>query len=230
MSPVVYPPFELQADRGALTALLGGMEGYKVEALGGRTGELWLRDREGRDWVVAVDQRDLRFKFEVFALGMMSIEQMRERWRNWKAPTIPPDMPEPFRSLMATRPPEPVAPVAYDDWPLKANRVEVLRRAEFIVEDVDVGPTFGDHPNAQSTAVPGEVPHEASASCVVAVGLLFSGREGRLLIASDWMPMDLIVTQEAGKIDEFTAACERVELRTYMEEMGRKPQMSDERL
>lgn len=221
MSPVVYPPFELQADREALTALLGGMEGYKVEALGGRTGGLWLRDREGRDWLVAVDQRDLRFKFEVFALGMMSIGQMRERWRNWKAPTIPRDMPEPFRSLMATRPPEPVAPVAYDDWPLEADRVEVLRRAEFIVEDVDVGPTFGDNPNAQSAAAPGQVPHEASASCVVAVGLLFSGRDGRLLIAADWMPMDLIVTQEAGKIDEFTAACQRVELRAYMEASSR---------
>jgi hypothetical protein len=220
MSPVMYPPFELQADRDALTGLLEGVAGYKVEAVAGRVGGLWLRDREGRDWLVAVDQRDLRFKFEVFALGMMSIEQMRERWRNWKAPTIPPDMPEPFRSLMATRPPEPVAPVAYDDWPLEADRVEVLRRAEFIVEDVDVGPTFGGNPNAQSAAAPGQVPHEASASCVVAVGLLFSCQSGRrLLIAADWMPMDLIVTQEARKINEFIAACERVELRRYMESM-----------
>jgi hypothetical protein len=217
MSPVVYPPLELQANREALTAVLGGMTGYKVEALGGRTGGLWLRDREGQDWLVAVDQRDLRFKFEVLAIGITSIEKMRERWRNWKTPTIPADMLEPFRTIMATRPPEPVAPVAYDDWPLEADRIDVLRRAEFIVGEVDVGPTFGDNPNAQSAAAPGQVPHEASASCVVAVGLLFSGGDRRLLIAADWMPMDLIVTQEAGKIDEFTAACERIELRHYIE-------------
>lgn len=222
MSPVVYPPFELQADSEALTALLGGVAGYRVEAIAARIGSVWLRDRAGRDWLIAVDQRDLRFKFEVFALGIMSITQLRERWRNWKAPTIPADMPEPLRTMMAARPPEPVAPVSYDRWPLEMGRVEVLRRAEFIVEDVDVGPTFGDHPNAQSAAAPGQVPKEASASCEVAVGLLFSAPDGkRLLIAADWMPMDLILTQEAAKIDEFIALCQRLELRTYMAKVGR---------
>jgi hypothetical protein len=217
MSTAVYPPFELQGDGDAFTAIIDGPTGYWIDALGGRIGGVWLRDRKGESWLVAADQRDLCFKFEVFALGVMSIKQLRARWRDWKLPTIPADMPEPFRSIMAMRPPEPVAPVSYDDWPFETDRVEVLRRAEFIVEDVDVGPTFGNSPNAQSAVAPGSVPKEANASCEVAVGLLFSGRDGRrFLLATDWMPMDLIVTQEASQIDEFVADCERIDLRLYM--------------
>jgi hypothetical protein len=213
----VYPPFELQADREALGAIANGITGMKVEGAGGRINSIWIRDSSGRTWLVAVDQRDLRFKFEVFALGIISIEQLHTRWRDWKPPVIPPDMPEPFRSFMSTRPPEPVAPEVFDNWPLATQRVEVLRRAEFIVEDVDVGPTVGDNPIVQSAARPGQVPKEASASCEVAVGLLFHGQGNeRLLLAADWLPMTLMMTQEAGKIDEFVVACQRVDLRAYM--------------
>jgi len=218
MSPVVYPPFELQAERDALIAILDGPTGYRIEALGGRVQSVWLRDRHGGSWLVAVDQRDLRFKFEVFALGIMSIAQLRERWRDWKAPTLPADFPEPLRTMMAIRPPEPVAPVAYDDWPLETNRVEVLRRTEFIVEGGDVGPSFGNNPNAQAASVPGHVPERASASCEVAVGLLFSAHDGRqFLMAADWLPMDMVVTQDIKAIDAFASTCERVDLRIYIE-------------
>lgn len=173
--------------------------------------------------MVGVAQRDLRFKFEVFALGVMTIEQLRERWRNWKVPKVAADMPEPFRSLMAMRPPEPAAPDKFDDWQMVNERVEVLRRDEFIVEGGDAGPAVGDNPSAQSAARPGQVPKDASAYCTVAVGLLFSGQGGeRMLVAADWSPFDLIVTRDAGAIEAFAIDCERVELSDYIAALDRK--------
>jgi hypothetical protein len=220
--PTIYPPFEIQAISDALDAIADGIVGFKLEAIGKSIQSVWLRDRNGGVWFVAAAQRDLRFKFEVFSLGIESIEQLRARWRNWKAPVIPADMPEPFRSLMSHRPSEPKAPNVFDDWPLKTQQVEVLRRAEFIVDVVDEGSTFGDNPNVQSAAQPGRVPPEASASCEVAVGLLFSGPGSqRLLLAADWFPMTLTMTREAAAIDEFAANCQRVDLRDYMETMPR---------
>lgn len=221
--PIAFPPFELQADRKALAALLDGIAGYKVESLAGRPTGIWLEDKRGGVWLVGVAQRDLRFKFEVFALGVMTIEQLRERWRNWKVPKVAADMPEPFRSLMAMRPPEPAAPDKFDDWQMVNERVEVLRRDEFIVEGGDAGPTVGDNPSAQSAARPGQVPKDASAYCTVAVGLLFSGQGGeRMLVAADWSPFDLIVTRDAGAIEAFAIDCERVELSDYIAALDRK--------
>lgn len=211
--PIVYPSFELQAGRSALASLGDGIASFKVEGHGTSVGGVWLRDAGGRDWLITADQRDLRPLFEVFMLGIESIDELRARWREWKAPVVPPDMPEPLRQMMTTRPSEPVVPTDFRPWPLKTIRVDVLRRAEFIVKGVDVAGTVGDHPNSQSADLPGHVPDEASASCEVAAGLLFTDGSGqRLLIGVDWMPMNLVFTQEADTIDAYLAPCERIGL------------------
>lgn len=213
-----FPAFELQASRDALAALGNGITGFKTETIGSRVQSLWLRDVERRVWMIAVDQRDVRPMFEVFTLGMQSLKALRKRWSEWTPPAIPVDMPAAFQQMMATRPAEPVAPDDFQPWPFTPRqRIDVLRRSEFIVEDVDVIGAFGDHPNAQSAARPRSVPKEASASCEVAAGILFSGdQDQRLLVAVDWMPMNMIFTRENARIDEYTASCERVSLAAYL--------------
>jgi hypothetical protein len=83
-------------------------------------------------------------------------------------------MPELFQKLASTRPEPPKSPAEFQPWPFHTWQVEVLRRAEHVIECVDHGPTFGKNPNAQVLGKPGQVPPEASASCDVAVALLFA--------------------------------------------------------
>jgi hypothetical protein len=125
-------------------------------------------------------------------------------------------MPENFRKLFSTKPPPPQPPAEFQPWPFRSWRVEVLRRAEYIVEDVDVGPTVGEHPNFQTAARPGEVPAQAAASCEVAVGLLFTGQGGRLLIGVGWGPGYLVVTQERAEVEEYLVACQVLPAAEYL--------------
>lgn len=215
--PVEYPAYELQAESEALRAVASGITGMSFDSSCMRPDHVWLCDNTGRPWLVTARAHDLCFKFEVFSLAISSIEELQARWREWKPPIIHAGIPEPFRSLMAVRPPQPTAPLVFDHWPFAPRQVEVLRRVEWIADLVDAGPASGDIPNIQSAARPGRIPPGATATCQVAVGLLFSGPEDeRLLLAADWMPMNLIVTREADKIDAFLVDCDRIELRTYM--------------
>ncbi|MGQ3049486.1 MAG: hypothetical protein ACT6Q8_22715 [Niveispirillum sp.] len=210
---VEYPAYELQAEIEALRAIANGLTGMKVEL----ANHVWLGDNAGRSWLVTVQPRDLCFKFEVFSLAISSIEQLQARWREWKPPVLPTGIPEPLRSQMSVRPPEPTAPLGFDNWPFVTRQVEVLRRVEWIADLADAYPASGDNPNVQSATRAGQIPASATATCEVAVGLLFNGtQDERLLIAADWMPMNLIFTREADKIDAFLVDCNRIELRTYM--------------
>lgn len=205
--PVEYPPFQLQADSEALRAIANGIAGIKVED----SGCVWLRDTDSRCWLISIHSRDLCFKFEVFALAITGIGELQANWRNWKPPLVPPELPEPLRSLMSARPREPTPPLAFDDWPFAIRHVDVLRRVEWIAS-LDTGPTAGDNPNVQSATRSGRIPPAATATCEVAVGLLFNGQQDeRLLIAAGWMPMELIVTREADRIDAFLADCDPID-------------------
>jgi hypothetical protein len=100
-------------------------------------------------------------------------------------------------------------------------RTQVLRRAEFIVEDAAVEGTFGNNPNAQSASRPDSVPVEASASCEVAAGVLFTGSDGRrLLIGVDWLPMNLVISDVATEIDAYLEPCDAVDLSVYLERLS----------
>lgn len=119
-----------------------------------------------------------------------------------------------------TRPAAPSPPVDLQPWPFQRWRTEVLRRAEFIVEHATADATFGNNPNEQSAVRPMKVPAAAFASCEVAVGVLFTGDDGkRLLMGVDWMPENMIVTRDAAKIDEYLQACDKVELAAYVERL-----------
>jgi len=215
--PVEFPPFELQAKTSALRHLTSGLNGWRVERMGNSASNVWLRNSDGTIWLIGVDQRDLRPMFEVFTLGMLSMSDLHEQWERWEAPMLPEGVPEGFRQLLTTRPAAPVAPTDFEPWPLQSWRSDVVRRAEFIVEGGDVGPTFGNNPNTQSAARPGAVPPSASAFCEVAAGVLFTGEGRRLLLAVDWMPMNMLVVQDAAEISAFLADCEMVSMADYLE-------------
>lgn len=81
--------------------------------------------------------------------------------------------------------------------------------------------TFGDNPVAQNASKPGEVPPDAWAARDVAVGLLFTDPEyRRFLIGVDWLPLNMVVTEDAGAIDEYVDACQTIELTRYVEQIG----------
>jgi hypothetical protein len=215
--PAELPPFELQASSKALQRLTDGLSGWRVERVGKSASHVWLRNSDGAVWLVGVDQRDVKPLFEVFTLDMLSMDELNEQWRRWKPPTLPQDMPESFRQLLTTRPPAPVAPTEFDSWPFRSWRTEVVRRAEFIVEIAADSSAFGDTPNTQSAVPPKGVPPEASAFCEVAAGILFTGDNGhKLLLAVDWMPMNMLVMDDAAEIDAFTSTCELVGMADYI--------------
>ncbi len=206
-----YPSFEIEASELAFAALRNDMSTIHF---GGAHGQTWLRDRYGNTFALNVNQRDLEYKFEVFSLALPSHSELTEQAAAWKPPTLDDQMDERLRAIYSTRPSVPLLPDAFQPWPFVHWRAEVLRRVEFIIEDVDVEGTFGTGPhNMQSAAPPGSVPSEASAACEVAVGLLFTGAENdRLLLAADWMPFSLIVSRDPGEIERFIDVCEAIEI------------------
>jgi hypothetical protein len=215
--PIEYPPFELQASIGALRQLASGIAEWRVEPLGNSVFNVWLKSADGAVWLVGVDQHDVRPMFEVFTLSMRSMAELRELWDRWRPPALPADAPEDLRRLVRTRPPPPAPPSNLEPWPFASWRTQVVRRAEFIVEGVDAGPTFGNNPNMQSAARPGAVPGDAAASCEVDAGILFTGdRDRRLLLAVDWMPMQMSVIEDAAQIEAFLAACELIGMDAYL--------------
>jgi hypothetical protein len=195
-----FPAVEFYARREALAALADGVAAFACEEIGGACWRLWLRDRDGRVWAIGADSFDLEFKFEVFTLWLDSLEGLRAK------------MAARFPAMAATEP-----PADFQAWPFAAWRVEVLRRAEFLDPGAETGPSFGEAPVMQSACRPGHVPAHATAACDVAVGLLFTGREGgRLLAGADWAPLRLTVSQAEDEIEAFLAPCERVSLAGYV--------------
>jgi hypothetical protein len=205
-----FPPFEIEAAPVTFAALhnLSGV------ALGGRRGTTWLRDADGKVYPIYVNQRDLEHKFEVFSLAIPTMADLAERVAMWVAPDLPADLPDILRHAMVRRPEAPIAPSHFEPWPFEKWTVQVLRRAEFIVENAEVPGA----PNMQAAAPPDEVPADANASCEVAVALLFTGGDGsQLLIAADWFPYATIVTHDAAEIEAFRQSCEAVELEEYVD-------------
>lgn len=211
-------PFELQGTQGSLASLASEVAEYSVQRVGKSVPAVWLRGRGGQAWLVAVDSRDVLPRFEVFTLSVDTLDELQARWKQWKAPPLPDNMPENLRVLMTTKPAMPTPPPDFEAWPFTSWRTQVLRRAEFIVENVSDVQTFGENPNLQSAARPMKVPPEASASCEVAVGLLFTSPDGkRLLMGVDWMPLNMVVTEVAAEIDEYLVPCDAIDLSTYLD-------------
>ena len=214
------PPFDIQGTRDARAILATDVAGYAVESSGSRANGVWFCSRDGQVIWMGVDGRDALPMFEVFTLAIATLKELQDRWKDWKAPPLPDDVPDPLRALMTTKPPMPVSPTAFEDWPFPSWWTQVLRRAEFIIDDVPVACTVGEHPNMQSAARPMAVPVEASASCEVTVGLLFTGPDGgRLLMGVDWTPFGMVVTDQSKAIEEFLAPCETIDLDAYLDDL-----------
>lgn len=220
----ILPPFELQGTSESLASLGTEISGYSIVPVGGSIFGVWLRGEDGQARLVSVDQRDALPMFEVFTLNIASPKEIEERLQGWQAPSIPEDAPALLRTIMTTRPTAPVAPSVLDRWPFPVLRTEVLRRTEFIIEDVQAGRTFGNNPNMQSAVRPGDVPKDASATCEVAAGLLFTGQgDRRLLMGVDWSPLHMIVTEVASEIEQYLNSCEIIELSAYLEHLPNLP-------
>jgi hypothetical protein len=94
-------------------------------------------------------------------------------------------------------------------WPFSLWHVCVATREEFIVPIARTPAMLGSGPsNAQDAVKPGCVPRDAIASAEVDAALLFFGGCGRLLIGVDWMPLNLIVTQDEHVITDYLRCCE----------------------
>jgi hypothetical protein len=216
MMTKVFPPFELQASGAALDLLDSGIAGFALERIARWVSAVWLQGTDGQIWLMMADTRDLQFKFEVFTLAFETIEGLQARLAAWTPPDIAGDVPEMLRQAFSTRPTVPAAPSRFDPWPFSRWRCDVLRRTEFIIEDVEFGVTLGDSPDFQSAGRPGFVPPEASAACEVAAGILFTGEQGeRLLAAVDWRPTELIWTRDAAQIDQYLAETSAVTIDDY---------------
>jgi hypothetical protein len=208
---------ELQGTHSAIAGLAVDVAEYSVQRMGKSASAVWLRGGDGEVRFVSVHGQDALPMFEVFTLGILTLDDLQARWKDWKAPSLPEDMPEQLRTLMTTKPPMPTPPQEFKAWPFRSWRTQVLRRAEFIVEEVQDVPTFGQNANMQSATRPKSVPSEAAASCEVAVGLLFTGTNSqRFMLSVDSMPLDMLVTDNAVEIDAYLAACEATNLSDYL--------------
>lgn len=214
--PVEFPPFGLQASTPALQKLTSEISGWRFERAGKMVSDVWLRTSDGATWLLTVDQRELRPMFEVFTLCMLSMGDLHARWEQWEPPVLPVNVPEEYRQLLASRPAAPTVPTDFEPWPLRSWQTHVVRRVEFVVEGVNVGPTFGNSPSSQNATRPRNVPHSASAFCEVDAGFLFTSGARSLLMAVDWMPMSMLVSQNTAEIKAFLDDCELVSMADYL--------------
>lgn len=217
-----FPSFELQASAADLSSLRAGLRGYATEGVGPSTSMVWIKAANDTILAVGADSRDLEFKFEVFTLAVETEQALAHRVSTAPPLKLPDDAPEMMKQLANMPRVAPKPPADFEPWPFYAWRVEVLRRAEYILGDLQSPPeTFGTDPVAQNPAKPGEVPPEAWAACEVAVGLLFSGSGGeRLMVAVDWMPFNLIVTQDEANIAEYVESCAAIDVDKYVKRLA----------
>lgn len=180
-------------------------------------GTAWLRDDAGETYPIHVSQRDLEYKFEVFTLSIPTRSELEAEVARWEPPTLPLGKAPSARDPRFIPPSVPSPVAAFEPWPLPKCTMKVLRRTEFIVEDVNV-PSLGSNPSMQSAARLGDIPAGANAICEVAAGLLFVGADrARLLIAVDWFPFNTLVTDDPEVISAYCASCEEVDVRDYAE-------------
>jgi hypothetical protein len=212
------PPFELQGSRISFTSLLDEIASFSVSPTEQATMPVWLKTRSGDVLYMGVESRDLLPRFEVFTLSLASLDELKAKIRHWQPPEGLEGIPEPMRTIMTTCPKVPKPPEVYQDWPFETWRTQVLRRAEFIVEDVSVDGAVGENPNMQSGARPQSVPSAASASSEVTVGILFSGDDGqRLLFGVDWMPFNMVIADDEATIDAYLELCDTEDMRDHLD-------------
>jgi hypothetical protein len=95
----------------------------------------------------------------------------------------------------------------------------ILIREEYVeAYDGDATRLVGSAPRTiQKATVPGHVPAHALMSCQTAYGLLIEGAGGRLLVAADWAPFNVVVTTDEDQISKLLAESEMVSSRDYIE-------------
>ena len=205
--PRAYTPFEIDAGPGALAAIDAGIVSFapifdtdRTHEAEPRASMVWLKDGKGELWAVYVNQRDLEFKFEVFSLTIRSEAALRAMLGAGFRGMAPPQSAE-FRLL-----------------PFDLSRTDILRRVEYIDCATEIGDALGENPIWQSAIPPSNNPKSVDAYCNVVIGIIFSGPCGeRLLVAADWFPFDMIVTDNPAYIDEFFVSCEPIPVSDYAE-------------
>lgn len=202
----VYPPERLSITRGdlegfarSLTEISVLFNDYNPDRVGPRADLVWFKGARGTIWSVVVDDRYCEFQFEVFSLCIENVSASWEinkiKWPKYVTP-----LPE----------------INFQRMPFDVGIIHVLQRGEFILSDPGLQGAVGENPVWKSGSDPDNLPKEAEATCIVSVGLLLTGEDGsRLLVAADWFPLNLIVTQDDASIEEFTSQCTAVEISEY---------------
>jgi len=94
------------------------------------------------------------------------------------------------------------------EWPLDSWIVAILTREEFVEPGNPATPRLGELGYEQSAARPGLVPERAVASCIVDVGLLFTGELGqRVIVAADRFPHNVLITNDPAEVETFLDSC-----------------------
>lgn len=211
-----FPSLDIQGAHDSVASLTS-LLGYSVVATGPVTHGIWLKSQDGTVRYMSAEGRELLPNFEVFTVTVATLADLHARWVAWKPAPVPDGAALLIRTMLTTRPPEPIAPSNFDPWPFDHWQTQVLRRAEFTIEEVSVGPTFGSNPNLHCAARPMNVPKAATALCEVAAGVLFSTGDGRrLLMGVDWMPNNILVTDELAKINDYLEQCEAIDVESYL--------------
>jgi hypothetical protein len=147
----------------------------------GKLSASYLRCRNGSEICLGISGHDVAPFFEVFTLSLnfATSDKADSAIRVWQP------------------------------WPFDSWKTAILTREEFIVTADPNADTIGVPRYVQDAVVLGHVPNDAIDSRVVEVGLLFIGSGGkRLIIAADWMPFNIAISQDDGWIEEFLQSCE----------------------
>lgn len=106
-------------------------------------------------------------------------------------------------------------------WPFETWKIQVLVSDEYVVRDRDPHPELvGTESFAHFATRAGTVPADAISRCRVDRGFLFEGASGRhLVIAADWFPMNLFVSEDEKAIEEYVAGSLRLDLEAYLKSL-----------
>jgi hypothetical protein len=194
----------LQGARTHIASLSQGLTALAIDLVAGWPSGVWLQSLGAQSvFYIQVSGHEIEPGFEVFTLCIEPLISLQSRCAHK------------FANGWSPEPPLP--PAILQPWPFRFWRTQVIRRTEFIVEAAEQSGILGKHPVTQAAARRGYEPPSANTRCDVAVGLLFTGSgRNRLLIAADWFPYRMVVSDQAGEIDAYLECCDTIDLDSYL--------------
>lgn len=193
------PPVLIRAAPNALESVATELTGYAVE--GG--GAVWLARGDQPPLLITSVSHGIVHMFEAFTLAVRTASEAVVDARAAR-----PKLEEIVGLINASGgdlplpPPIPaeVTPGPGVTWPFRRWDVAVLWERQWIMSMEVITSDWTDDTDG---LLFGAVPSKTEQACCVARGLLFTGEDGRrLLIDQGEMPLDLLITEDAGVIEK----------------------------